>query len=113
MGWGQDVKDKVQASAGRVAEAVKEQVQAMAAGASELAGMARNTAGDWASSVGDAAVHAKNKVRDVTSAVAGKAVEVEQDVTALIRRHPLEALLAGFGAGIVVGFLAAQVVRRS
>jgi ElaB/YqjD/DUF883 family membrane-anchored ribosome-binding protein len=98
---------------GGIVEAVKEQVHAVEAGASELAGMAKDTAQEWASSVGGAAVQAKDKARDVASAAADKVSQVGQDLTTLIRRHPLEALLAGCGVGFVVGFLAANAMRRS
>jgi ElaB/YqjD/DUF883 family membrane-anchored ribosome-binding protein len=98
---------------GDIVEAVKEQVQTAAAGASGLAGMAKDTAQEWASSVGSAAVQAKDKARHVASAATDKVGEVGEDLTALIRRHPLEALLAGIGVGFAVGFLAAQVLRRS
>jgi predicted trehalose synthase len=99
--------------AGGIVEAVKEQVQAVASGASGLAGKAKDTAQEWASSVGGAAVQAKDKARDVASAAAEKVGELGPDLTALIRRHPLEALLAGFGMGFAVGFLVAHVLRRS
>ena len=112
-GWTQEARDKTRSTAGGIVESVKEQVQAVAAGASGLAGMAKDTAQEWASSVGGAAVAAKDKVRDVASATAEKVGELGQDVTALIRRHPLQALLAGFGVGFAVGFLAAHVLRRS
>jgi ElaB/YqjD/DUF883 family membrane-anchored ribosome-binding protein len=100
-------------TAGGIVEAVKERAQAVAAGASGLAGMAKDTAQEWGSAVGSAAVHARDKVRDVASAAAEKAGELGQDLTALIRRHPLQALLAGVGVGFAVGFLVAHVVRRS
>jgi hypothetical protein len=98
---------------GDVVEGVKEQVQAAAAGASGLAGIAKDTAQEWASSVGSAAVQARDKARHVASAATDKVGEVGEDLTALIRRHPLQALLAGIGMGFAVGFLAAHVLRRS
>jgi ElaB/YqjD/DUF883 family membrane-anchored ribosome-binding protein len=116
-GWTQEARDKARATAkgcdgptaGGIVEAVKEQVHAVAAGAAGLAGRAKDTAEEWASSVGGAAVHARDKVRDVASAAVEKAEELGQDFTALIRRYPLQSLLAGFG----VGFLVAHVLRRS
>jgi hypothetical protein len=116
-GWTQEARDKARAAAkgcdgptaGGVVEAVKEQVHAAAAGAAGLAGRAKDTAEEWASAVGGAAVHAKDKVRDVASAAVEKAGEVGQDLTALIRRYPVQSLLAGFG----VGFLVAYALRSS
>lgn len=96
-----------------IVDAVKERVQAVAAGASDLAGMAKDTAQEWASSVGGAAVQAKDATRQAASAAAEKVSEVGQDLTELIRRHPLQSLLAGLGVGFAVGFLVAHVVRRS
>ena len=120
-GWTQEVRDKARATAkvpegttsGGIVEAVKEQVQAAAAGTSRLAGMAKDTAQEWASSVGGAAVQAKDKAREVAAAAVEKVGDLGQDLTALIRRHPLEAVLAGLGVGFAVGFLVAQALRRS
>ena len=108
-GWTQETRS----TAGGIVESVKEQVQAVAAGASGLAGMAKDTAQEWSSSVGGAAVQAKDKAGDVASAAADKVGELGQDLTALIRRHPLRALLAGCGVGFAVGFLVAHMLRRS
>jgi hypothetical protein len=112
-GWTQEVRDQARATAGGIVEAAKEQVQVAAAGASRLAGMAKDSAQGWASSVGGAAVQAKDKARDMAAAAAEKVGEMGEDLTALIRRHPLQALLVGLGLGFGVGFLMAQVMRRS
>lgn len=119
--WAQEMANKAPTtvpaseapSAGGIMEGVKEQVHSVAAGASGLAGTAKDTAQEWASAVGSAAVHVKDKTRDVASAAAGKMGELGQDLTGLIRRHPFQALLAGFGAGFAVGYLASHVLRRS
>ena len=98
-----------ESKAGGVGEAVTEGVRGVAAGASELAGKATETAKEWASSVGDAAVHAKDKAQEVVSTAAEKAGDVGKELTTFIRRYPLQSLLAGFAAG----FLTVQLVRRS
>jgi ElaB/YqjD/DUF883 family membrane-anchored ribosome-binding protein len=107
-GTTQEAGAKAKEATAGMLENVKDKVQDVAAGASELVGKAKDTAQEWASSVGDAAVQVKDKAQ----AVAGFAVEnvraAEQDVTAFIRRYPLPALLVGFG----VGFLLGQVLRR-
>jgi ElaB/YqjD/DUF883 family membrane-anchored ribosome-binding protein len=90
-----------------VAGDVKEKVEDMAAGASQLAGKVKDTAEEWASSVGGAAVQAKDKAQELAAAAAEKVGEVGQDVTDLIRRYPLPALLVGIG----VGFLLAHLLR--
>jgi hypothetical protein len=48
-----------------------------------------------------------DKVQEVAAAAAEKVGEVGQDVTDLIRRYPLPALLVGIG----VGFLLAHLLR--
>jgi hypothetical protein len=88
---------------------VKEKVKNVAAGASEIAGMATETAKEWASSVGDAAVDTKEKAQELLSTAADKAGQAGDELTHMIRRYPLQSLLLG----CAVGFLAAQVFRRS
>jgi hypothetical protein len=80
----------------------------MATSASQVAGKVKDTAEEWASSVGSAAVQAKDKSQEVVGAAAENVGEVGQEVTALIRRYPLPALLVGAG----VGFLLAKMLQR-
>jgi ElaB/YqjD/DUF883 family membrane-anchored ribosome-binding protein len=107
--------------------AVKDKVHDVTAGASELVGKAtdkaqqwassvgdaavhaKDKAQEWASSVGDAAVHAKDKAQQMASATVEKAGDLGKDVTALIRRYPIPALLVGLGAGFLLG----QVLHQS
>jgi len=96
-------------TAGGIVEAVKEKIQAVATDCSDLAGKAKDTAQEWASAAGDVAVQAKDKVREAASAAVDKMGEMGQSITALIRHHPVKALLAAFG----LGFLVARVLRRS
>jgi hypothetical protein len=97
------------ATTGGMVEAVKEKVQDVAAGASELAGKAKDTAQDWAAAAANAAGQAKDKAVELASTAADTVGDLGQDVTRLIRRYPLQALLIGFG----VGFLLARVTRHS
>ncbi len=114
--WTQEAGNRAQlagkkledSKAGGLVEAVKESVQEVAAGASELAGKATETAKEWASSVGDAAVHAKDKVQDVVATATEKAGVAGKELTTFIRRYPLQSLLVAFAAG----FLTAHLVRR-
>jgi ElaB/YqjD/DUF883 family membrane-anchored ribosome-binding protein len=92
---------------------IKAKVQDVAAGASVLAGKAKDTAQEWASSVGSAAMQARDRTAELTSAAVSKARDLGKDLTTLIRRHPLQALLVGVGVGFGAGFLAAQLLRRS
>jgi ElaB/YqjD/DUF883 family membrane-anchored ribosome-binding protein len=107
--------------------AVKEKAHDVAACANELAGKATDKAQEWASSVGDAAVHAKDKAqqwassvgdaavhakdmaKEAASATVEKAGDLGKEVTALIRRYPIPALLLGVGAGFLLG----QVLHSS
>jgi ElaB/YqjD/DUF883 family membrane-anchored ribosome-binding protein len=91
-----------------VVGAVKETAQDVSAGAAELVGKAKDTAQEWASSVGGAAVGAKDQAQQMASTAVEKVGDVGQELTALIRRYPLQALLVGFG----VGFLLGQVLLR-
>jgi ElaB/YqjD/DUF883 family membrane-anchored ribosome-binding protein len=112
---GDQAKEAAQAAAAKTKEAtsgivgaVTEKVQEVAAGASELAGKAKDTAQEWASSVGDAAVQVKDKAQAAAGVATEKVGELGQDVTTLIRRYPLSALLVAAGAGFLLG----QVLRR-
>lgn len=106
---GNRFEDEVEASSGGVLEAVKEKAQGVAAGAADLAGRAKETAQEWASAAGDAAGQAGEKVQEAASYAADKAGDFGQELTRLVRRYPVPALLIGFG----VGFLLAQTMRRS
>jgi phage-related protein len=105
----QAAAEKAHEATSGVVGAVKDKVQDVVTGASELAGKVKDTAQEWASSVGDAAVGAKDKAVELTREAASKVEDIGQDVTALVRRYPLQSMLVGFG----VGFLVAQVMRRS
>lgn len=83
-------------------------------------GIARDAASNFASSVSDAAAYAGHKAEDATGSVGG-ALEstghylkedglhhIASDVTDLIRRNPVPAMLIGIG----LGFLVAQATSR-
>jgi ElaB/YqjD/DUF883 family membrane-anchored ribosome-binding protein len=76
---------------------------------SGVVGAVKDTAEQLASSVGSVAVQAKDKVQEVVGATAEKVGEAGQEMTALIRRYPLPALLVG----VAVGFLLAKMLQRS
>ena len=83
--------------------AVTEKVQDVAAGASELAVKAKERAQEWASAVGDTVEQAKDKAWEAASAASERVGDLGQEVTALIRRHPVPALLMGVGVGYLLG----------
>lgn len=84
---------------------VKEKVHDAAAGASELADRATDKAQEWASAVSDAAAHAKDDAQHMATATVEKVEDLAKEMTALIRRYPLQALLVGIGAGFLLGEL--------
>ena len=103
-----------------VMEAVKGAVQDVTAGASHLVSQGRDAAQQWAGAASDAACQAKDTAQQWAGAAADaaghakdKAVEMAgdfgQDMTRMIRRYPLQAVLLGLG----VGFLLARVTRQS
>src|ERR1700687_6183783 len=102
------VSDKTKEATSGVVGALEDKVQDMARSASQLAGKAKDAVEEWASSAGDAAVVAKDKAQEVAGAAAEKAGDLGHEVTALIRRYPLAALLVGIGAGFMLG----QMMRR-
>jgi hypothetical protein len=104
-----DAAETAGSTASNVVDAVKERVHDVAAGASELAGKTRDTVQEWASSVGDAAVQAKDRAQEAAANAVEKVGDWGQDVTALIRRNPIPALLVAFS----IGLFAARALRRS
>ncbi len=109
----ENAASKAQApAAGGVVGAVKEAAHDVAAGASRLVDKTGATAQEWASSVGSAAGQARDRARAVAAGAAEKVSDAGEDLTAFIRRHPLEAVLIGFAVGVGAGLLAAQVTRH-
>jgi len=101
--------NKLEDSAADVVDVVKEKVHDAAAGASEFVDKAKETSQEWAAAATCAAGQAKDKMQEAAFMAAGKAEEIGEEMTSLIRRYPIQALLIGFG----VGFLFAQTMRRS
>ena len=99
--------EKAEETTSGVMGTVKETVQNIAEGASSLAGQARDTAQSWASTASDVASQAGERVQAMASGAAETAGDVGEELTRLIRRYPIPALLVGFG----VGFLMAQAMR--
>jgi ElaB/YqjD/DUF883 family membrane-anchored ribosome-binding protein len=92
---------------------VKEGAQGLADRAGEYAGQARDKVEEWAGEARDAAQHTGEKVQrwagdayDTTSHAVG---DFGQEVTGLIRKHPIPALLIGFGVGLLIGRTARMV----
>jgi ElaB/YqjD/DUF883 family membrane-anchored ribosome-binding protein len=99
---GQGMLDRAKAGASHLADK-----------AGEYAGQARDKVAEWAGDAGKTAKDAGNKVAewagDAYEYTAEKAGDFGQEVTSLIRRHPLPAVLIGFGIGLLLG-RAARVI---
>ena len=85
-----------------VVETMKEKMHDLGSGMSELATRTKDTAQEWAASAADLAGQAKDKAVEFASTAGHKVGDFGQQVTGLIRRYPLAALLIGFGVGFVV-----------
>jgi ElaB/YqjD/DUF883 family membrane-anchored ribosome-binding protein len=100
---------------------VEEKARTAAEGAADTAHAAKEKLGEWteaakdtvkdmAASTGQVANQAKDKFMEWSASAAETAEHVAQDagkeLTALIRRHPIESLLAG----VAFGFLLAKVL---
>jgi len=75
--------------------------------AGDYAGQARDKAGEWAGDARDAARQAGDKVQkwagDAYDYASENAGDFGREVTSMIRRHPVPAVLIGFGIGLLLG----------
>jgi ElaB/YqjD/DUF883 family membrane-anchored ribosome-binding protein len=76
--------------------------------AQDVASGARETVQEWGSAAADAAGQAGHKAQELARSAAHRAENVGEDLTALIRRYPMQSCLLGLG----VGFLLAQLGKR-
>ena len=74
----------------------------IAEGASEFATKAKESAQQWASCAADMAGDAGHKAQELAGTAVDKMGDIGQDLTNLIRRHPVQALLVGFGVGFLI-----------
>jgi hypothetical protein len=75
---------------------VKEKINDLTSGASEMAGQVRDTARQWAGSAAGAVEQGWDSTRQTVEGAVDEA-------TAFIRRHPGASLLAAFGLGTLIG----------
>src|SRR5262245_23401874 len=75
--------------------------------AADVAGRAQDKAREWAGDAYDAAKDAGHKVQrwagDAYDAAADRVGDFGNEVAGLVRRHPLPAVLVGFGIGLLLG----------
>ena len=73
-----------------------------------ILGEAKETVEEWSSAAAEAAGQAGHKAQDLARSAAHTAENFGEELTALIRRYPMQSLLVGLS----VGFLLAQMRRR-
>src|SRR5262245_33142505 len=96
-----------------VVDRVKDNARDVMDKAGDYASQARDKVADWAGQAGDAARHAGEKVQrwagDAYDATSEPVSDFTEDVAAMIRKHPILAILIGFGCGLLLG-RAARIV---
>lgn len=104
------VEDKAKGIAGKVADAAQGAKQAgenMLHRAGEMAGQARDKVEGWAGdardTLGNVGEKAQRWAGDAYEATAESVSDFGNEVTSLVRKHPLPALLIGFGVGLLLG----------
>jgi hypothetical protein len=98
--------EKKTAGTGGVVETAKETAKDVAAAMGDAAGQAKEKVQQWSSA---AFAQVTDKTRELASVTADRAEDLGKELTGLIRRYPLPALLVGFG----VGFLLSRVTRSN
>jgi hypothetical protein len=98
---------------GGAMDTAKETVHSVVDRVSDYAGQAREKAGEWAGDAYDAAKDAGRRAQrwagETYDAASDRVGDFGAEVTTLIRRHPIPALLIGFGVGLLLGRAARMV----
>jgi ElaB/YqjD/DUF883 family membrane-anchored ribosome-binding protein len=84
-------------------ESARDTLHNVAEKAGEYAHQARAKVGEWAGQAGQQAEKWAEDAYEVTSERVG---DFGREVTNLVRRHPLPAILIGFGVGLLMGRVA-------
>jgi hypothetical protein len=106
-GQSNDPMQQARNVASNVADQVRDTAQGAMHAASDFAGQARERVQDWMSGSGDFARQAGNRLQGI----AGEAFDYSSDhlrdfgseLTGMVRRYPLAAVLAGFAVGVLIG----------
>jgi len=92
---------------GGMVDKAKDAAQHLADRAGDYASQARDKVGEWAGDAGDAARQAGHRVQewagDAYDYASDHVGDFGKDVTAMIRRNPIPAVLIGFGLGLLLG----------
>ena len=89
-----------ESSAQGTMQRIKDQASDMVDSATDMAGQAKDKVQEMASNV---ASQVKDKTQEYASVAAEKAEDLGKEMTLLIRRYPVQALLVGFGIGMLLG----------
>lgn len=115
-GAAETAADATKSAAGKVADTAqgaKQDASGVIDRAGELAGQAREKVQEWAGDASDAARHAGEKVQrwagDAYESAGDYAGDFGREVTSLVRKHPIPALLIGFGVGVLLGRAARMI----
>ncbi len=81
-------------------QSAKDQAHDVMDSASDLATQAKDRVQQFASSM---AGEAKDKVQEYATMAADTAQDMGKELTNLVRRYPLQALLVGLGVGLLLG----------
>lgn len=96
-----------QSTGGGLMDTAKQNVNAVADKASDIAGQAREKVREWAGDAGEGVTQAADKVQhwaeDAYQYSGEHLGEFGREATAMIRRYPIQALAIGFGLGLLLG----------
>src|SRR5262245_8572874 len=110
---GKPMTERAGETAQGAVDRVKDTAQHLAEKAGDYAGQAREKVGEWAGDAGTAARRAGEKVQrwagDAYEATSETVSDFTHDVAAIVRKHPIPAILIGFGCGLLLGRAARMV----
>jgi ElaB/YqjD/DUF883 family membrane-anchored ribosome-binding protein len=96
------------AASGGVVDTVKGTAKEVANAVGDAAGQAKDKAQEWSAA---AVAQVRDTTQDLAAATADKATDLKQDLTQLVHRYPLQALMVGFGVGLLLGGLMDRATR--
>ena len=109
--WAGNVANKAQETASAAVEKTNEGIAAVGHQMNTLAGSVRNAA-PHNGTLGSAATTVANELQAGGHYLEGHGLEaIGKDLTEVVRRHPIPAILAGFGIGCLIGMV--LLPRRS
>ncbi|MDB5308347.1 MAG: hypothetical protein JWO38_2549 [Gemmataceae bacterium] len=91
---------------GGTVDTLRDTAQSVADKAGEYAHQAREAIGDWSGQTGEKVQRWAGEAYDVAADQVG---DFGREVSNLVRRHPIPALLIGFGVGMLLGRAARAV----